>query len=63
MSYSALLGIVCADEDDDGEQAVSHYRNSEKAVPVEEKVTTEHLEQLCHELQDEHICKLQKKSN
>ena len=63
MSYSALLGVVCADEDDDGEQAVSHHRNSEKAVPVEEKVTTEHLEQLCHELQDEHICKIQKKRN
>ena len=65
MSYSALLGVVCADEDDDGEQAVrnnenneeqavsSHHRKNVKAVPVEEKVTTEQLEVLWHELQDE----------
>ena len=65
MSYSALLGVVCADEDDDGERAVrnnendgeqavsGHHRRNAKAVPVEEKVTTEQLEVLWHELQDE----------
>lgn len=51
ICYSALLGVVCADEDDDGEQAVSHHRNNVKAVPVEEKVTTEQLEQLWFELE------------
>jgi len=53
ISYSALLGVVCADEDDDGEQAVSHHRNNVKAVPLEEKVTTEQLEQLWYELEGE----------
>jgi len=52
ICYSAILGVVCADEDDDGEQAVSHYRNNKNAA-VEEKITTEQLELLWAELDGE----------
>lgn len=54
LCYSALLGVVCADEDDDGEQAVAPHRNNKQApVPAEEKITSEQLEQLWFELEDQ----------
>jgi len=43
-----LLGVVCADEDDDGEKAVS--RDEKEDV---NKITPEQLEQLYYELQGE----------
>lgn len=69
IAYSALVGVVCAEEDDDGENAMTHQRyngrpvtGEEKVTPDlsnarpvtgEERVTPDQLEQLWFELEDE----------
>lgn len=49
-SYSALVGVVTSDEDDDGEVAMS--RESNKFNINNEMITADQLEELEHELQD-----------
>jgi hypothetical protein len=60
--YSAIVGVVAADEDDDGERTMERHRlelsktnlNSYRAKnqPIE-YITREHLQDLEYELQDE----------
>lgn len=55
MEYAALVGVVAGDEDDDGEAAVASTRQnyqSSYSYQTDEKITTEQLEQLEHELND-----------